>query len=216
MPALELALFLPNGHVAQIIGLQFSEQPTSVVVTLNRSDTGVGNHMSEPPHSGFALAYAKDKGSVRVYIAFAMGALFAAFWILRGSEIPLIFALLCFSTAYHFYPLVENGKPRIGAGEHGVFIEGFGILPWRSIQDISLSTYAIRSIEVNELQIKLARSLPAALSADWRKMPLHRLAMKVPWRMGSDNTIRINLEPFPGEPEEICAAFQRRRQFFGR
>ena len=172
--------------------------------------------MTEQIQTGFALAYAKDKGSFRVYIAFAMGALFAAFAILRASEIALMFALLSFAVAYYFYPLVETGKPRIGAGEHGLFIEGFGILPWRSIQEISLSTYAIRSIEVNELQIKLSRPISAALSADWRKMPLHRLLMKLPWKMGSNNTVHINLEPFPGQPDEICAAFQRKQRFFGR
>lgn len=183
---------------------------------MKRATGSIKSRMADPINTGFALAYGKDKGAFRVYIAFAMGAVFAAFWILRGSEVTLVLALLSFAVAYHFYPLVETGRPRIGAGEHGIFIEGFGIIPWRSIKDISLSTYAIRSIEVNELQIKLSRPLPAALSADWRKMPLHRLLMKLPWKMGSDNTVHINLEPFPGKPAEVCAAFQNKQRFFGR
>lgn len=172
--------------------------------------------MNEEINTGLAMPYAKDKGATRVYIAFGMGALFAAFSILRGSEISLIFALLSFAISYHFYPLIETGKPRIGAGEHGVFIEGFGVIPWRSVADISVSTYAIRSIEVNELHIKLSRALPGALSADWRSMPWYRLAMKLPWKMGADNTVRINLEPFTGRADEIATAFNRRRRFFGR
>lgn len=172
--------------------------------------------MTEPTDTGFAMTYAKGKGSARVYIALAMAALFAGFWILNGSEIALLFAVLAFGVGFYFYPLVESGRPRIGAGEHGIFIEGFGLIPWRSVHDISLSTYAVRSIQVNELHIKLSKTLPDALSADWRSVPFHRLLMKLPWQMGADSIVRINLEPFPGPPQEIVQAFQRKWRYFGR
>ena len=172
--------------------------------------------MDKTNNSGFAMSYAKGKGAARVYVAFAVGALFAAFWFLNSSEIALLFAVLAFGASFYFYPLVEAQRTRAGAGEHGVFIEGFGLIPWRSIDDIRLSTYAIRSIQVNELHIKLSKSLPQALAADWRSLPLHRLLMKLPWKMGSDNIIRINLEPFAGEPQEIKRAFERNWSYFGR
>lgn len=172
--------------------------------------------MTDTEEPGFALAYAKGKSAERVYIPFAMGALFAGFWIFTGNDIALLFAVLAFGTSFYFYPLVETDRPRIGAGEHGVFIEGFGLIPWRSIDDLSLSTYAIRSIQVSELHIKLAKSLPQALAADWRSLPWHRLLMMLPWKMGSDNIVRVNLEPFPGKADEIMHAFQRRQRYFGR
>lgn len=104
----------------------------------------------------------------------------------------------------------------MGAGEHGIFIEGFGLIPWRSVQDVALSTYAVRTLQVSELHIKLSKSLPQALAADWRSLPYHRLLMMLPWRMGPDNTVRINLEPFPGAAADVANAFQRQRQFYGR
>ena len=172
--------------------------------------------MNETPDSGFAIAYAKGKGATRVYIAFAMGALFTGFWMFNGSEVALLFGVLAFGVSFYFYPLIESDRTRVGAGEHGIFIEGFGLIPWRSVEDVTLSTYAVRSIEVSELHIKLSKSLPQALAADWRSLPWHRLLMMLPWKMSADNIVRINLEPFPGKPDEILRAFLSKWRYFGR
>lgn len=165
--------------------------------------------------SGFAVGYGKDKGNFRVYVCFVVSVVCLLGWFFRGSEIALALAVFFGATGYYFYPLVETGKARLGAGEHGVFIEGFGVVPWRAIEKIELSTYAVRTIEVNELTLKLGRSLPNALIADWRSLPYHRLLMKLPWSMTRDNTVRINLEPFANRPDEIVAALQRCRRYFG-
>lgn len=165
--------------------------------------------------SGFAVGYAKDKGSFRVYVCLVISIICVLGWFFYDSEIALALAVFFGATGYYFYPLIETDKARLGAGEHGIFIEGFGIIPWRAIEGIELSTYAIRTIEVNELTLKLARSLPNALIADWRSLPYHRLLMKLPWSMTRDNTVRINLEPFAGQPDEIIAALQRCRRYFG-
>ncbi|MGI9524896.1 MAG: hypothetical protein ACR2PG_24970 [Hyphomicrobiaceae bacterium] len=165
---------------------------------------------------GFAVGYAPGKGVFRVYLCLAAAVALTCGWFVSGSEIVLALALFFALTAYYFYPLVESDKVRLGAGEHGVFIEGFGIIPWRSIGGIGLSTYAVRSIEVNELNIKLSRALPNALIADWRSLPYHRLLMKLPWAMSRDNVVRINLEPFRGSPAEILSGLSRMRAFYGK
>ncbi len=172
--------------------------------------------MNETTESGLAIAYAKGKGTARVYIAFAMGALFTGFWIFNGSEVALLLGVLAFGVSFYFYPLVESDRTRVGAGEHGIFIEGFGLIPWRSVDNIQLSTYAVRSIEVSELHVKLSKSLPHALAADWRSLPWHRLLMMLPWKMNADNIVRINLEPFPGTPDEFLRAFLSKWRYFGR
>lgn len=165
--------------------------------------------------SGFAIGYGKDKGSFRVYVCLIVCIICFLAWFFRGSEIALALAVFFGGTGYYFYPLTETGKARLGAGEHGIFIEGFGVIPWRSIEGIELSTYAVRTIEINELTLKLAKSLPNALIADWRSLPYHRLLMKLPWTMTRDNTVRINLEPFASRPDEIVTALQRCRRYFG-
>lgn len=164
--------------------------------------------------SGFAIGYGKDKGSFRVYVCLVIFIICLLAWLLRGSEIAFALAVFFGGTGYYFFPLIETEKARLGAGEYGIFIEGFGVIPWRSIEDIKLSTYAVRTIEINELTLKLAQSLPSALIADWRSLPYHRLLMKLPWTMTRDNTVRINLEPFASQPDEIVAALQRCRRYF--
>ncbi len=167
-----------------------------------------------PPADGFRIGYAKGKGAFRVYISCVLSAVFAVVWITHGSEIALVLAVFFGATTYYFYPLIETEKVRLGAGEHGIFIEGFGVIPWRSVKDIRLSTYAIRSIDVSELHIELAKALPGALVADWRSLSWFRLLMKLPWSMRSDNVVRINLEPFSGKPDEIHRAIERNWRYF--
>ena len=170
---------------------------------------------NSPGADGYTVGYAAAKGSFRVYICFALAAILLAVWFYSSQSVVLVLSAFFAATAYYFYPLIETGKVRLGAGEYGVFVEGFGIIPWRSIDDVRLSTYAVRSIIVNEIHIKLAKSLPQALAADWRSLPYYRLLMKQPWSMSADNVVRINLEPFSGRPEDIVGAIRRNRRFFG-
>ncbi|MGI9425294.1 MAG: hypothetical protein ACR2PA_19025 [Hyphomicrobiaceae bacterium] len=163
----------------------------------------------------FTLGYEPGKGTFRVYVCLGLAAAFGYGWYAFGSEISLLLAAFFAITGYYFYPLIETGRVRIGAGEHGIFIEGLGVIPWRSIKDIRLNTYAVRSIEVNELDIELSHALPKALIADWRSLPYHRLLMKLPWSMTRDGVVRINLEPFPEAPDDIVNALIRTRKFFG-
>ena len=87
---------------------------------------------------------------------------------------------------------------------------GAAILPShrRAIADIQKITFASRFNETDELQIRLKTSLDQALLADWRRLPIWRLLMKLPWTMTYDNVVRIPLAPFGPPPDDI------QRQFF--
>ena len=170
-----------------------------------------------PPSSmtGYRIGYARGKGEFRVYICLALAAVFAGAWMFSGSEILLVLAIFFGAASYYFYPLIETGKMRLGAGEHGIFIEGLGIIPWRAVSAVKQTMYSIRTIDVNELIIQLKGPLPKMLMADWRSLPRYRLLMKLPWSMGRDNVIRIKLEPFESTPEEIVDALKRNWRYFG-
>lgn len=165
--------------------------------------------------TGFALGYAGGKGRFRVYIMAGLAALFLAVFIARGGLAALALSALAASSAYYFYPLIETSKPRLGANQYGVFVDGFGVIAWRAIAEIALQTHAVRSIEIHELHIKLSQPLARALTIDWRKLPLHRILMRLPWTMTPDGVVRINLEPFAGSPEQTLAALERTRSHFG-
>ena len=169
---------------------------------------------AEAGASGFTVGYARGKGTFRVIITAALAIVFAGATITTGSNLTLLLATFFAIAAFYFFPLLETGKARFGASEYGIFIEGFGVIAWRSVSGIRLATRAVRSIIIHELEITLSRPLGQAVIADWRKMPTHRLLMRLPWRMPDDHTILIDLEPFSGRPEAIVAEFQRRWRYF--
>jgi len=67
---------------------------------------------------------------------------------------------------------------------------------WRAIERIDLAQIAERAMTVHELQIVLNAPLGSALVADWRKQPIYRLLMRLPWCMDHSGVVRVKLEPF--------------------
>lgn len=121
------------------------------------------------------------------------------------------FAMGC--TAYYFYPLKER-TPRLGAWHYGTFIDGLGLIPWRAIADIKCVTHTSRFAQTHEMQIHLNTSLDKALYADWRKLPIWRLLMKLPWTVKNKTIVRVQLEPFAPPGPEICAQFKQIRAYY--
>ncbi len=71
-----------------------------------------------------------------------------------------------------------------------------------------------RAMTVHELQIVLNAPLRSALVVDWRKQPIYRLLMRLPWRMDHNGAVRINLEPFDQPPDVIHRTFLRMWRFY--
>lgn len=161
---------------------------------------------------GFVVPYAADQ-ALRFHAAAGTSAISAALFFYFGRDVFLVFAVVLACVAYYFYPLAER-KPRLGANQYGVFIDGFGLVAWRSIGDITLATIAVRTIETSELHIKLNDPLFKSLVVDWRNLPVWRLLMRLPWVMTHDNIIRVNLQPFEAPPEEVQRIVARMWKFY--
>lgn len=170
--------------------------------------------MSHPMPQGFAIGYARGKGSFRVFITTGLAIALIVAAAKTGSNIALVLGAFFAVAAFYFFPLIETGRPRLGAGEYGIFIEGFGVIGWRSVAGIRLASRAIRAITVHELEITLSRGLGEAVIADWRALPYHRLLMRLPWRMPDDETILVDLEPFQGEPQQTVDEIVRRWRYY--
>ncbi len=170
--------------------------------------------MSERDMHGYTVAYGRDEAPFPVYVAAAIAAVLLTAAAFRQDLILLSLGLVAACFAYYNLPLAEVGRPRLGANQYGVFIEGFGLIQWRAIDSIEHVEIAIRASTLNELQIKLKQPLGRALIADWRKMPLHRRFMRLPWSMSHDNTIRIALDAFDKQPDEIKRNLQRMWRHF--
>src|SRR5712671_379438 len=136
--------------------------------------------LEEGNAGGYSVAYSRDDTYFPVYITAALA---------------LVFATAC-SFTYYNIPLLETGRPTIGANQYGIFLQAFGLIRWRAIERIDLAEIAERAMTVHELQIVLSAPLGSALVVDWRKQPKYRLLMRQPWRMNHNNVVRVNLEPF--------------------
>ena len=159
--------------------------------------------------TGYTIAYSRDEAPFPVFAAAAIAAILMTGGVFKAN--PILFGIGCVAAGFAYYnlPLAEVGRPRMGANQYGVFIEGFGIIQWRAIDSIELAQIAVRAVTLNELHIALKTPLSRALIADWRKMPLYRQLMRLPWSMTYDNKIRITLDPFDKDPGEIHRTFLR-------
>jgi hypothetical protein len=162
---------------------------------------------------GYHLPYGRDAGDFRFNVMAILTVLAFGMFLATGYNSLLVVGAATGCVTYYFYPLKER-KPRIGAGQYGIFIDGFGLIAWRAIGDIQLVTFATRFSETDELQIRLKTSMDQALLADWRGLPIWRLLMKLPWTMSHDNVVRIPLAPFAPPPADIHRQFQRLWKYY--
>src|SRR5262245_38180937 len=163
---------------------------------------------------GYSVAYSRDDTYFPVYITAALAAIFlTAAWITGELYwLPLAFAAAAFT--YYNLPLLETGRPTIGANQYGIFIQAFGLIRWRAIERIELVAIAERAMTVHELQIALASPLASALVTDWRKRPMLRSLMRLPWHMDHNNVVRVAVEPFDQAPDEIHRTLVRMWRYY--
>jgi hypothetical protein len=163
---------------------------------------------------GYSVAYSRDDTYFPVYVTAALAAIFVTATWITGGLYWLVPAAASAGFTYYNIPLLESGRPTIGANQYGIFIQAFGLIRWRAIDRIDLVEIAERAMTVHELQIALNGSLTGALVVDWRKQPAHRLLMRQPWRMDHKGVVRINLEPFDRPPDDIHRTFLRMWRYY--
>jgi hypothetical protein len=119
-----------------------------------------------------------------------------------GNSVWLALGVAAAGVTYYNVPLLER-RPIVGANQYGIFIQGLGLIRWSAIDRIDLVEIAVRASTIHELQIGLKTRLSSALVADWRKLPVSRSLMRLPWSMARSNVVGVNLEPFDTEPDDI-------------
>jgi hypothetical protein len=163
---------------------------------------------------GYSVAYGRNDTYFPVYITAALAAIFCTATWVTGAIYWLVLAAAATGFAYYNIPLLDTGRPTIGANQYGIFIQAFGLIRWRAIERIDLVEIAERAMTLHELQIILGTPLGSALVADWRKQPIYRLLMRLPWRMDHNGVVRVNLEPFDRPPDEIHRTILRMWRYY--
>jgi hypothetical protein len=172
--------------------------------------------VSQDDMHGYTVAYEREEIQFPVYVVGFIGAVMATIGVAIDNIFLIALSLFAFGFAYYNFPLLETGKPRIGAGQYGIFAEGLGIIAWRSIKHIEVVPIEVRGSVSNELRIMLDDPIDRALIADWRKRPFYRFLMRVPWIAAPGDIIRIPLDVFDRPADEIMHSFTRMMTFFRR
>ncbi|MBX9591742.1 MAG: hypothetical protein K2X43_20820 [Hyphomonadaceae bacterium] len=170
--------------------------------------------MTTKQAGGYSVSYGREESTFAVLVVWVLAAVaLAAAW-LTGLTIWLALGVAAAGYAYYNFPLLETGRPTLGANQYGIFIQAFGLIRWRAIDGIDLISMAERDTTIHELQIKLRVPFGSALVADWRKQPLHRALMRLPWSMTHDNVVRVRLGPLNQPADEIHRTLTRMWRHF--
>jgi hypothetical protein len=159
--------------------------------------------VDEREAGGYSVAYSRDNVEFPVYALAAVAAILTAAAFITGEALWLALGTAAAGLTYYNLPLIETGRPTMGANQYGVFIQALGLIRWRAIDRIELVPIHERAMTFHELRIVLGSPLANALVADWRRQPFHRSLMRPPWRMRGNNVVRINVEPFDQPPDAI-------------
>jgi hypothetical protein len=163
---------------------------------------------------GYSVAYQREDAYFPVYVTAALAAmLFTAAWV-TGAAYWLAPAAMAAGFTYYNIPLLETGRPTIGANQYGIFIQAFGLIRWRAIERIDLVQIAERAMTRQELQVVLNAPLGSALVADWRKQPIYRLPMRLPWGKDHNGVVRVYLDPFDQPADQIHRTFLRMWRYY--
>ena len=162
---------------------------------------------------GYTVAYDREDLAFPVYVVatVAVGLLSAA--MIFAMPALAIAALVPAAYTYYNLPLLEAGRPRLGAGEYGLFIEGLGLVPWRAISTIETEVTDFRGTPSRTLAVSLRQSVGKVLLVDWRQRPWLRRPMRLPWHMKSGTEIRIPLDIMDKPPSEIASTLNRMWKF---
>lgn len=162
---------------------------------------------------GYTIGYDQEEVHFPIYAMTALAVAFFVAAIFKGIPILAVVGLLPAAVAYYNLPLLESGRPRIGSGQYGLFIEGLGLISWRAVESIDTLEMVERTGSSLELIIGLKKPIPEALLADWRSRPFLRRPMRLPWRLASKTEIRIPLDVLDRPSAEIKETFVRMWRF---
>ena len=111
--------------------------------------------MEEKDAGGYSVSYGREDVAFPVYVISVLAAAFLAAAWFTGLTIWLALGVAAAGYAYYNFPLLETGRPTMGANQYGIFIQAFGLIRWRAIDKIDLISIAERDTTIHELQIGL-------------------------------------------------------------
>lgn len=161
----------------------------------------------------FTVGFNRSQSQAIVFGCLLLGIVFAAIGLLGNMPLMLLAAAAPIASAYWYYPMVEKGKPQLGANEEGLYVERIGFIDWGAIRMTDVKRAKARNVEQVRLDVLLTRSLEAAVT-NTQTVPVWKKYMMRNWkrtrREHGRELISVDLHTLDADPDEV---FERIRAF---
>ncbi|GAA0778181.1 hypothetical protein E1180_06610 [Roseibium denhamense] len=162
----------------------------------------------KPAPKPFTVGFNRRTSEGLFYGCIGIGIVFAAVSVVGGLPLLAPAAIAPFAMAYWHFPMIEKGKPQLGANEEGLYVERIGFIDWSAIRMTDVHRTKVRNNEQVKLHVLLTRSLEDAVSQAqtcpfWKKFMM-RNWKRTPREHGRE-LIAINLHTLEADPEEILS-----------
>lgn len=155
-----------------------------------------------------AVRFDPKSGEMAVYGGALVSAFLLSLAVAWWDPAMLIGALICLGGVLYFLPKVMK-RPALVITEHGLFVDGLGVLPWAVISEAEMVDKAIRSIRNAEIYLTLSGPLATVLEPLAKKTVWRQFMFRV-WHEQKPGTLMFKMEPLWASPDEIFAAIKER------
>lgn len=154
----------------------------------------------------FTVGFNRSQSEGLVYGSLLLGLIFAAIGIAGGMPLLAVASLAPIAIAYWHYPMIEKGRPQLGANEDGLYVERIGFIDWAAIRMTDVKRTSVRNIDVIRLDVLLTRPLDNAVVKSqtvpfWKKFMMRN--WKLTPREHGRELIAVNLHTLAADPDEI-------------
>lgn len=176
--------------------------------TTATTEKNIAEENEKPAPVPFTVSYNRQQSESIFYGCLVLGACFAAVGVAGGLPLLAFASLAPFAFAYWHFPMIEKGKPQLGANEEGLYVERIGFIDWAAIRMTDVKRTSVRNIELVRLDVLLTRPLDAA-TAKAQTFPFWKKFMMRNWkrikREHGRELIEIDLHTLSANPDEILS-----------
>lgn len=169
--------------------------------------------VTKPDPVPFTAGFNRSQSQAIVFGCIILGIMFAAIGIIGNIPLMILAAVAPFGSAYWYYPMIEKGKPQLGANEEGLYVERIGFIDWGAIRMTDLKRAKVRNVDQIRLDVLLTRSMEDAVTKE-HSCPIWKKYMMRNWkrtkREHGRELISVDLHTLDADPDEV---FERIRAF---
>lgn len=162
----------------------------------------------KPAPLPFTVGYKRGSGEVTVFGNLALGAIFISTGFLTGLPLLSVAGLAPIAYAYRSYPMLEAGRPQLGANADGLYIDRIGFIDWKAIRMTEIGQNPKETKDRVLLNVLLTRPTGDAVTKA-QKIPVWKKYMMRNWKRSQREhgreLIAVNLQTLDADPDDILS-----------